>query len=284
MALAQAEWVRARVAGEAEIVPYETHGDRVLDRALGELGEIGVFTTELEQALLQGEIDCAVHSLKDLPTTLGDGLGIGAISAREDPRDVLVGDPGGPTLVELAAGSRIGTSSLRRRAFLATIRPDLEIVPVRGNLATRVAKMRSEGWAGLLLAAAGVHRLGWRGLIREYLDPARMVPAPGQGVLAVETRKGDREVLERIRPIHDAVVADLVSAERSVLVGLGGGCQLPLGALAEARPGGRLVLTARLAVPEGAVFEARIAGLLAEAEEIGHRAAAMLMAREAPVG
>lgn len=283
LALAQAEWVRAQLGAEATIIPYETHGDRVLDRALSDLGAVGVFTTELEQALLRGEIDCAVHSLKDLPTTLAAGLKIGALSPREDPRDVLVGEAGGPPLRDLAAGSRIGTSSLRRRAFLARMRPDVEVVEVRGNLATRVAAMRARGWAGLVLAAAGVHRLGWRELICEYLDPAEMVPAPGQGILAVEIRDGDAAMADRLQRIHDPVTAELATAERSVLMALGGGCQLPLGAFAECLPAGRVVLTACLAASDGTIRRARIEGFRSEAAAIGRQAAAQIRAREVPI-
>ncbi len=254
LAMAQANLVQdvLRQLGTAsDVVPFQTQGDRILDRALDEMPGKGIFTTELEQALLVGEVDCAVHSLKDLPVELAAGLTVGAYLPREDPRDALVSPHPVQSLDDLSAGSVLGTSSVRRRAFVQGLRPDLRIVPVRGNLATRIAKMEHEGWDGVILAAAGLMRLGWHNRISAWLDPSVVVPAPGQGVVAVEIRADDAVTRTIVTRIHDPSTAALVAAERALLAELGGGCQIPLGANAVWVDPRQLRLTAKITATDG---------------------------------
>lgn len=240
----------AKLGHEVSLVTMETHGDRVLDRALDKVGGTGLFTSELEEALLQNRVDFAIHSLKDLPTTLGQGLAIGAYAAPEDPRDVLLAAPG-TTLRSLARDAMIGTSSLRRTAFLRAMGLSWEIVPVRGNLHTRVDKWRRFEWHGLILAAAGVHRLGWQELIAEYLDPTEMVPSPGQGVLAVEVAVHRGDLMAIAADLNDSRAAVKAQAERAVLAELGGGCQIPMGAFAHTETDGTMTLMAKVASRDG---------------------------------
>ncbi len=232
LARAQAELVANLVTASGvanQLVLFETKGDKILDRALDAIGDKGLFTTELEQALIAGEIDLAVHSLKDLPTDLVPELMIGAYLLPEDPRDALIAGTG-IQWDSLSATAVIGTSSLRRKAFLTALRPALNIVPVRGNLQTRVSKWREHGWDGLILAAAGVHRLGWQNLIASYLDPWVCVPSPGQGVLGVEVRRNNDVVRALLNPLNNLSAELAARAERACLAQLGGGCQIPFGA------------------------------------------------------
>lgn len=231
-----------------ELVSMETKGDQILDRALHQVGGKGLFTEELERALLSNEVDLAVHSLKDLPTVLPPGLAIGAYALPEDRRDVLIAQS---PLSELAPGASLGTSSLRRTAFLRGQRPDLRVLPVRGNLHTRVAKWREGRIDGLVLAAAGVIRLGWQSLISEYLDPDVMVPSPGQGILAVEVATHRTDLSSLLSALNDARTQILAVAERAVLDELGGGCQVPLGAFAQWIGEDRLRLVAQVASVDG---------------------------------
>ena len=233
----QAEWVRDRLATQgvrAEIVVIKTRGDAEVDRPLHELEGKGFFTKEIEDALLDGRIDVAVHSLKDLPTTLPPGLALGAIPPRHDPREALVN---GRSLSDLPAGTRVGTSSLRRIAQVRYLRPDLEIVPLRGNVPTRVRKAEThDGLDAALLAIAGLERLGLGGK-GSVIDPLDVMPAPGQGALGLEIRANDAPTRKLLVPLHDAASADAVAAERALLAALGGGCQAPVAALVA---GGRL--------------------------------------------
>ena len=254
LAMAQANLVRdllRQVGTASEVVPFQTQGDRILDRALDEIPGKGLFTTELEQALSVGEVDCAVHSLKDLPVELTPGLTVGAYLPREDARDALVSPHPVQSLDDLPEGSVLGTSSVRRRAVVRGLRPDLRIVPVRGNLATRIAKMEREGWDGLILAAAGLMRLGWHHRISALLDPSVVVPAPGQGVVAVEIRADDAAVRNIVTRIHDSSTAALAAAERALLAELGGGCQIPLGAYAVWVDARQFRLTAKITATDG---------------------------------
>lgn len=233
----QAEWVRDRLAAQgvrAEIVVLTTRGDAEVDRPLHELEGKGFFTKEIEDALLDGRIDVAVHSLKDLPTTLPPGLALGAIPARHDPREALVN---GRSLSDLPAGTRVGTSSLRRIAQVRFLRPDLEVVPLRGNVPTRVRKVEThDGLDAALLAIAGLERLGL-GAKGSVIDPLDVMPAPGQGALGLEIRANDAATRKSLAPLHDGASADAVAAERALLAALGGGCQAPVAALVA---GGRL--------------------------------------------
>ena len=208
-----------------------TQGDRVLDVSLPEIGGKGLFTWELESALLSGKLHAAVHSLKDLPTQDTPGLVIGAIPQRADPRDVLV-SPAGKNLEDLPSGSVIGTSSNRRKAQLLAHRPDLQIVPMRGNIDTRLRKSMEGQYDAIVLAAAGLARLGLDGHITQYLPVEVMLPAPGQGALAVQCRADDHQTLQRLRVIDHRETRLAVQAERAFLSALGGGCSLPVAALA----------------------------------------------------
>jgi hydroxymethylbilane synthase len=212
-----------------EEIPIVTEGDRVLDRPLPELGGKGVFTAELEQALRSGEIDLAVHSLKDLPIAAPTGLCVAAICLRVDPRDVLIA-PEWRTLAALPAGARVGTCSTRRSAQLRARRPDLTLLPLRGNVDTRVRKVHAGEYDAIILAAAGLLRLGLDETITEYLDIEEMIPAPGQGALAIQCREDDEPVLQLLGRLDDAAVRAAVEAERGFLSALGGGCSAPVAA------------------------------------------------------
>jgi hydroxymethylbilane synthase len=206
-----------------------------LDVTLSKVGGKGLFVKEIEQAMLDSEIDLAVHSLKDMPSELPDGLVIGGIPEREDPRDALI-STGGRALRDLPAGAVVGTSSLRRASQILAARPDLEVKSVRGNIDTRLNKLASEGFDAIVLAAAGLSRMGWGDRIVEYLAPEVCVPTVGQGALAIECRAGDEFVLELLGWLQHAPTALAVSAERSFLRRLNGGCQVPLGAYATLVP------------------------------------------------
>jgi hydroxymethylbilane synthase len=214
-----------------ETLVLVTEGDKNLDKPLPEIGGKGVFTAELETALRSGEIDLAVHSLKDLPIEDRPGLCIGAVTRRADARDVLI-SADGATLQNLRPGARLGTSSLRREAQVRVARPDLTILPLRGNVDTRIRKALRGEYDAILLAAAGVERLGLGGYITEYLPFETMLPAPGQGALAVQCRAGDAEMHRLIQPIHDLDTFRSIAAERSFLAALGGGCSAPVAAYA----------------------------------------------------
>ncbi len=226
----------------------KTTGDTIQDRSLVGLGK-GVFTKEIENALLTGEIDLAVHSLKDLPTELPQGLCISAIPKREDPRDVLITATGFP-LEDLLGGAKIGTTSPRRKAQLLCMRPNLRVVDVRGNIDTRLRKLRETDLDGIILAAAGIKRILEPEIITQYFDTERMVPAVGQGALAIETREEDRTVENLLTPLNDPETVAEVTAERTVLESLGGGCQVPIGAHAW-HADGELSLIAAVCHPEG---------------------------------
>lgn len=209
----------------------ETKGDRILDVALNRIGDKGLFTKELENALLAGDADLAVHSLKDMQTEIPEGLALACITERAEPEDALVAAPG-ITLATLPEGGTVATGSLRRRAQLAALRPDLHIVEVRGNVGTRLAKYRENRWDGIILARAGLVRLGLHGVIAEVIDPEVMIPAVGQGALGVEIREGDEEVRALLAPIEHRPTRLSSETERGFLRRLEGGCQVPIGAWA----------------------------------------------------
>lgn len=216
-----------------EIVTFKTTGDKKLDEPLSAIGAKGLFTHEIEVALTKGKIDCAVHSLKDLPTDLPDELEIVAQLRREDPRDVLVVNrqTGAEGLDDLPAGSRVGTSSLRRRAQLLAKRPDLEVVELRGNVPTRLSKVEKGTVHAAVLAAAGLIRLQVQQRITMFLEPPEWLPAPGQGAIAIQARREDSRLYELLRPLDDATTSIATRAERAFLAALEGGCQVPIGAL-----------------------------------------------------
>jgi len=282
LALWQASFVARALESfgrKVELLPLVTQGDRILDAPLSRVGGKGLFVKEIEEALLGGRADLAVHSLKDVPTKLPDGLVLGAILAREDPRDALCA-PAHRTLESLPAGARVGTSSLRRRAQLLALRPDLRVVEIRGNVGTRMSKLEGEVDA-VILAAAGLRRLGLEDRITEVIAPEALLPAVGQGALAVEIREGDDETAALVRRLEHADTRDAVRAERALLARLEGGCQIPLAAHAEVE-GDRLRLRARVGRVDGSLLlEAEGEGTRAEAEAIGVRAAEELLARGA---
>lgn len=229
---------------ECEIVTFKTTGDRKLDEPLSEIGAKGLFTRELEVALEKNKVDCCVHSLKDLPTELPQGLAIGAVLEREDPRDVLVVNAvtEAEDLASLPAGSRVGTSSLRRRAQLLALRPDLEVAELRGNVPTRLKKVDTGMVHAAILAAAGLIRLDARQHIRQYLEPPEWLPAAGQGAIAVEIRDDDLEMKNFLAPLNHEPTSIEVRAERSFLAALEGGCQVPIGALVVSAGDGSMTL------------------------------------------
>ncbi len=236
LALRQARIVQASLEARgttAELVTFKTVGDKKLDESLSAIGAKGLFTKELEDALVAGKVDCCVHSLKDLPTDLPSGLALVAMLEREDPRDVLVVNDrvGAESLEELPRGSRVGTSSLRRRAQLLHRRADLEVVELRGNVPTRLRKVDEGQVHAAILAAAGIKRLGSEQQIDAWLDAPDWLPAAGQGVIAVEAREDDPRMAELLAPLHHAASAFAAQAERSLLAALEGGCQVPIGAL-----------------------------------------------------
>lgn len=217
----------------SELVTFKTTGDKKLDQPLSEIGAKGLFTRELEVALAKNKIDCAVHSLKDLPTEWPDGLEIVAQLEREDPRDVLVVNrqTGAESLDDLPRGSRVGTSSLRRRAQLMALRPDLEVVELRGNVPTRLSKVERGTVHAAILAAAGLIRLEVERRITQFLEPPEWLPAPGQGAIAIQARADDDRMNELLRPLDHQPTSKATRAERAFLAALEGGCQVPIGAL-----------------------------------------------------
>jgi hydroxymethylbilane synthase len=267
LALWQARYIAARLGElghECRIEIIKTTGDKITDVPLAKVGAKGLFTKEIEEALLDGRADLAVHSLKDLPTELPAGLVLAAVPEREDPRDAVVGSK----LADLPLGAKIGTSSLRRAAQLRRLRPDLEIESVRGNLDTRLRKLDEGQYRAILLAAAGLKRLGWGDRIAEILDPGDMCPAVGQGALAMETLESGAG-RDAVRALDSAATHAAVAAERGVLGALGGGCQVPIGAHATVE-GGRLRILAVVASPAGdRLIRSESEGPAADAARIG---------------
>jgi hydroxymethylbilane synthase len=236
LALWQAEWVRSRIREmwpgcEVSLVKIKTTGDRILDVPLAQVGGKGLFVKEIEEAMLRGEIDIAVHSMKDVPTEFPPGLGLVCITSREDPRDALISR--GIRFSDLPRGARIGTSALRRQAQLLAVRPDLQMVAVRGNVESRIRKMESERLDVVILAAAGLKRLGFADQVTEYLPVSLSLPAIGQGALGIECRLNDMAVREAVTFLDDPVTARCVGAERAFLRRCEGGCQVPVAAHGE---------------------------------------------------
>jgi len=243
LALWQAEHVGARLESlghEVTLRVITTTGDLVQDRRLESVGGKGAFLKEIEEALVAAEVDLAVHSLKDVPTALPPGLVLSALLERADPRDALISS--GPRLAELGAGATVGTTSLRRRALVGALRPDLTLQDLRGNVDTRLCRLREGRFDAILLAMAGLTRLGRADEVTEVLDPRRFVPAPGQGAIALECREDDQVVRDAVAPLHHPATARAVSAERTFLAALGGGCNVPLGAHAFASDPGLLLV------------------------------------------
>jgi len=282
LALWQAEWVHARLrelepALAVALKRIKTTGDKILDTPLATIGGKGLFIKEIEDALLRGEIDLAVHSMKDVPTHLPAGLEILAIPEREDPRDVLI-TLKKVSLARLAPGSRIGTSSLRRQAQLLHYRPDLSIQILRGNLDTRLRKLEAGEYDGIILAAAGITRLGWSERVTEYLSPDVCLPAIGQGALALEGRADDGFVREVVARLDHHPTRTAVTAERALLERLEGGCQVPIAAHA-AITNGILTLNALIAGVNGRrLVRDSLQGPMRDAHRLGVQLAERLLA------
>jgi hydroxymethylbilane synthase len=256
LALWQAEHVRNVLRRHhrklaVEIIVIKTKGDKILDQSLSKIGDKGLFTREIELALLNGDVDVAVHSLKDLPTDTPPGLSITAVTERELVNDVLISSRWA-SLDELPEGAVIATGSLRRSAQLLHLRPDLRIVDIRGNLNTRMKKFDASSWDGMLLAYAGVRRLGWEHRIAQIIPASLLLPAVGQGALGIEIREGDVRTAEALQCLHHDETSVAVMAERAMLRELEGGCQIPIGAYAR-REGERLLLDAMVASLDGMV-------------------------------
>jgi hydroxymethylbilane synthase len=279
LALWQARWVQAQLTAagrECRIEIIKTTGDKITDVPLAKVGTKGLFTKEIEEALLDGRADLAVHSLKDLPTELPAGLVLAAVPEREDPRDAVIGKK----LADLPQGARVGTSSLRRSAQLKKLRPDLAIESVRGNLDTRLRKLDEGQYDAILLAAAGLKRLGWGDRIAEILPADVMCSAVGQGALAIETRESGAG-FDSCSALDHAASHAAVMAERGVLGSLGGGCQVPIGAYATV-DGGTIRLLGVVASPDGSeIIRAESTGPVADAESLGQRLGATLLERGA---
>ena len=293
LALWQARWVQSELLrlhpeSEVTIEVIKTTGDRILDSPLSQIGDKGLFTREIENALLDGRIDLAVHSLKDLPTGLPEGLEIGAVCRREDPRDVFIPHPLNDTrhLMTQPPGATIATGSLRRKCQLAALRPDMEIVDVRGNLGTRLTKLEASRWQGMLLARAGVVRLGWDSRIGETVATDLILPAVGQGALGIEVRRDDSGIGQLITELIDLPTLQGTTAERALLRALEGGCQVPIGAFGRVVPnplhGATLKLDAMVGSLDGrTVVRDKIEGDPAEADSLGTLLAARLLAHGA---
>lgn len=275
LALWQAHHVASRLTqlgATTRIEVIKTTGDHLQTASLAQAGGKGLFTKEIEDALLAGSIDLAVHSLKDLPTETPPGLAIAAIPPREDPRDAMVG----LRVADLPLGARVGTSSGRRAAQLRLLRPDLQIDPVRGNVDTRLRKLKDGEFDAIVLAAAGLLRLGLDREIAEVLLPEQVCPAPGQGALAIQTRMGDPAQWV-CQELNDEATEQAVTCERAALAALGGGCQLPIGAFARIVDDS-LDLIAVVISPDGSHhLKARVSGARAKPKDLGRRAAEELV-------
>jgi hydroxymethylbilane synthase len=287
LALWQAEHVKGRLEElhpglRVEIRILHTVGDRITDVPLARIGDKGLFTKEIDRAVLSGEVDAAVHSLKDVPTRLPDGITLGAILEREDPRDVFLPAPGRPaTLDALPSGARVGTSSLRRRAQLLHRRPDLVVEDLRGNLDTRFARLRDGRLDAAILARAGVHRLGLLDHVGEVLAAPDWLPAVGQGALGVAIREDDVAVRDLVAPLTDPDALAATTAERAFLRDLEGGCQIPIGALAT-REGEMLRLHGLVASLDGTeLLRGEVSGRVDDPAGLGSRLAAELIERGA---
>ncbi len=285
LALWQAEHVAACLRAihpgiTVELVKMTTRGDQILDAPLAKVGGKGLFVKELEQGLLDGRADIAVHSMKDVPVTLPPGLHIGAILAREDPRDAFVSQAY-PSLDDLPDNARIGTSSLRRQCQLLQRFPGWRITPLRGNVGTRMAKLEAGEYDGIILAVAGLKRLGWADKITQIIAPELSLPAIGQGAVGIECRKDDPTINELIAPLHHKETAICVTAERSMNERLEGGCQVPIAGFSEI-DGECLTLRGRVGNPDGSeMIAAQATGVISQAQWLGESVAETLLARGA---
>ncbi|MER8625899.1 hydroxymethylbilane synthase [Mesorhizobium sp. M1143] len=282
LALAQAHETQARLmaahgmpAEAFEVVIISTSGDRIQDRPLSEAGGKGLFTKEIEEALLAGTIDIAVHSSKDMPTVLPDGLELSAFLPREDARDAFIGKAV-KRIVDLPQGAKVGSSSLRRQALIRRMRPDLDVVMFRGNVQTRLRKLEEGAAEGTILAFAGLKRLGLGQVVTDLMPLDAFPPAPGQGAIGIETRIGDSEVEKMLVAIHDVPTGQALACERAFLAALDGSCRTPIAGYATIS-GGRLVFAGLIISPDGTQsHEVKAEGLALDAADIGTDAARMV--------
>lgn len=281
LAITQTNWVINQLKAidpsfEFEVKEIVTKGDQILDVTLSKVGGKGLFVKEIEQAMLDKEIDMAVHSMKDMPSVLPEGLVIGSIPEREDHRDALI-SKGHTPLAELKPGAVIGTSSLRRGAQVLARRPDLEIKWIRGNIDTRLGKLETEEYDAIILAAAGLSRMGWaKDVVTEFLDPDVCLPAVGQGALSIECRGNDEELLGLLNKFTCQKTSQTVRAERAFLHKMEGGCQVPIAGYAQLNEAGEVVLTGLVGSPDGKViYKEQAKGM--NPEEVGIEAADMLI-------
>lgn len=280
LALWQAEWVKARLEDiypglSVELEKIKTTGDKILDVPLAKVGGKGLFVKEIEEAMLRGDIDIAVHSMKDVPVEFPEGLYLPVICEREDPRDALISK--GVLFKDIPKGARIGTSSLRRSCQLLSLRPDLEIVQLRGNLETRFRKLRDGEFSAMILAAAGVKRLGWDDQVTEYLDTSVSLPAIGQGAIGIECRRDDQWINEMISALDHRETNIRVTGERACLKKLEGGCQVPIAAHAELDGEGIRIRGLVGSVDGSIIIRSEVEGKAAEAEALGDRLADQLL-------
>jgi len=285
LALWQANHVRealvARNPGlKVELLTMTTQGDKILDTPLAKVGGKGLFVKELEVGMLEGRADLAVHSMKDVPVEFPDGLGLAAVLPREDPRDVLISNRF-LNIDELPDGARVGTSSLRRQCQLRARRPDLRILDLRGNVNTRLKKLDEGAYDAILLAAAGVRRMGWESRITELLPPEQFLPAIGQGAIGIEIRTDDQRVAGLVAQLNDSRTATRIAAERALNERLQGGCQVPIAGYSEISHG-VIVLRALVGRPDGSeLVQGVISGRPEDAEELGRVLADDLLSRGA---
>ncbi len=274
LALWQANWVRAELEKrypelEVTLTKIKTQGDKILDVPLAMVGGKGLFVKEIEEAMLRGEVDIAVHSMKDVPTIFPEGLALRCITKREDPRDIVILRPGLQSWRDIPQGGRIGTSSLRRKSQLLHLRPDLQMLDIRGNVETRIRKLTDDDLDAVVLAAAGMKRLGFAGMISEYLDPEVSLPAIGQGALGLESRIDDEETNSLIDFFNHPETAYPVIAERAMLRHLEGGCQVPIASYGTVS-GDTLRVTGVVASVDGVeLLKKTLTGPVADAEKIG---------------
>ncbi|CAN7300652.1 hydroxymethylbilane synthase [Rossellomorea sp. LjRoot5] len=280
LALTQTNWVIDQLKAldpsyDFEVKEIVTKGDQILDVTLSKVGGKGLFVKEIEQAMLDKEIDMAVHSMKDMPAVLPEGLTIGSIPVREDHRDAFI-SKNHVALKDLPGGAIVGTSSLRRGAQILSVRPDLEIKWIRGNIDTRLSKLQNEDYDAIILAAAGLSRMGWTSdVVTEFLDPDLCLPAVGQGALSIECRNDDDEVLELLEKFACEETTSTVTAERAFLHKMEGGCQVPIAGFAELKDNGDIALTGLVASPDGhTIYKEYMTGQ--DPNEVGEKVAESL--------
>lgn len=281
LALTQTNWVidqlkKAGVPNEFEVKKIVTKGDQILDVTLSKVGGKGLFVKEIEQAMSDKEIDIAVHSMKDVPSELPEGFTLAAVTERVDPRDVFISNDH-VKLADLPAGSIVGTSSLRRSAQILASRPDLEIQWIRGNIDTRLRKLKEENFDAIILAAAGLQRMGWSDdVVTEYLEPEVCIPAVGQGALGIECRSDDQEVINILQHLNHGETARTVAAERAFLHKIEGGCQVPIAAYATLEDNHDVKITALVGSPDGkTILHETLTG--SDPQDLGELAAQRLL-------